>query len=617
MRKTLGLLERLSVISIPLKNDIILYSYQGEKMKNTKCNIPFSSESKIAEHLGTENFNDLNDKDRLTDPVFKAVAYPSKIYYPNIQKYIREYTKEGAFVLDSFSGSGSTGIAAALENRNAVLIDDSPYANFIQNNLFTFYDLKKIKNDYDLLINSVSDDINEIYKTISNSGKVGTLQVLISSNTYVCPNCKTHMDLNNNETGKRSEYRCPNCQEIIKISEQKIKSLKIDDRVPVELTLQYYDAQIGKNIKEVRKVTTDDIKMWENNINIVSNKYTNLWEPEEKIVYNRSYPRVGGWPGFPIHSKVGALFSEKNLLALKILNHKIDELFSEQAEKNFFKYVFTESLFRSSNRLFKASGIKNVYHIPPIGKEQNVLTVFNRKFKAIFKLHEFLQSKLSKEQLDKVYPLEGNARDLKFDDNLFDYAFIDPPYGGIVPYAELNLFYSAWLNKKEDLEHEINIPMDFDKKPEWAKKWGDMIEEAFKEVYRVLKPGAYFTLVFQSKFDTIWNELRDLMVNRIGFEFVKFDSNERGTTFHTNNLNDTNPKNAFITYRKPIAEVLSMLNEDTALNYLDPSKYQHKTVNLREIQDELLAIVHEFNIAKLPSDLSVLQWAENNNIKLK
>ena len=60
-----------------------------------------------------------------------------------------------------------------------------------------------------------------------------------------------------------------------------------------------------------------------------------------------------------------------------------------------------------------------------------------------------------------------------------------------------------------------------------------------------------------------------------------------------------------------------MLNEDTALNYLDPSKYQHKTVNLREIQDELLAIVHEFNIAKLPSDLSVLQWAENNNIKLK
>ncbi|MDL0190773.1 hypothetical protein, partial [Clostridioides difficile] len=68
----------------------------------------------------------------------------------------------------------------------------------------------------------------------------------------------------------------------------------------------------------------------------------------------------------------------------------------------------------------------------------------------------------------------------------------------IVPYAELNLFYSAWLKEEEDLENEVIIPMDYDKKPEYVKEWGTQIENAFSEVYRVLKPGSYFTIVFQS-----------------------------------------------------------------------------------------------------------------------
>ncbi len=79
----------------------------------------------------------LDDRGRLSNPVFKAFAYPSKIFYPNIQKILRLYSNEGDVVLDSFAGSGSTGIASLLEGRKSVLIDDSPYANFIEKNYFT------------------------------------------------------------------------------------------------------------------------------------------------------------------------------------------------------------------------------------------------------------------------------------------------------------------------------------------------------------------------------------------------------------------------------------------------------------------------------------------------
>ena len=88
----------------------------------------FSDENLINDSF-TFNDEDFSDKKRMSDPIFKSIGYPSKIFYPNIQKYIRSYTKPGAIVFDSCAGSGSTGIAALLEGRKALLIDDSPLAS--------------------------------------------------------------------------------------------------------------------------------------------------------------------------------------------------------------------------------------------------------------------------------------------------------------------------------------------------------------------------------------------------------------------------------------------------------------------------------------------------------
>lgn len=569
----------------------------------------FNKNLMVPNNIQHDKISELNDSGRQSNMVFKSIAYPSKIYYPHIQKFIKRYTKEEAVILDSFSGSGSTGVAAAMENRKAVLIDDSPYANFIQENIFGDCDKQDVEIEYKRLIKILEPIINKIYCVESSDGHLGVIQTIISSNIYKCRYCEAEIDLNNNETGKRSEYSCPICKNIFNIAEQRTKDLKIESRKPVEVVLKYKDKQSGKIITEKRNVTEKDIEMWNNQLSLVKAKSPDLWEPSEKIIYNRSYPRVGGWSGIPINSKVGALFSERNLFALKILNNYIESNIENQSVRRFLKFVFTESLFRSSSRLFKTSGIKNVYHIPPIGKEQNVLAVFSRKYKTLVKCNIFIDELITKEQKINIKSIKGNARKLEFEDNLFDYAFIDPPYGGIVPYAELNLFYSAWLNEKEDLVNEVNIPMDYDKKIEWVEIWAKMIEEAFGEVYRVLKPGAYFTIVFQSKFDTIWNSLRDVMINRLGFEFVDFVSNERGTTFHTNSLNDTNPLSAYITYRKPIEEIHRFNLDEDAFKFLDEN-FAVNNLSFRQIQDELINIVHNYNLSRLPSDKEIKEWIQ-------
>lgn len=570
----------------------------------------FFSEEKLIQDAFIFNDEDFSDKNRMSDPIFKSVGYPSKIFYPNIQKYISAYTKPGAVVLDSCAGSGSTGIAAVLEARKAILIDDSPLATNMEYNLLNYVDLNVLSKEYKKLIEKMEPIINGLYATKMSDGSDGYAEVIIASNVYSCPECGEEIVLYKNETGKRSEYKCNACGRIINLANKDDKSHQIDKRRPVEVTIKA--ATPGASIKkEVRNITENDKDYWNKIFNKYEDKYGALWAPDEHIVYNRAYPRVGGWPGFPIDSTVSDLFPKNNLLALKILNHYIENEILDENVCSFMKFIFLETLFRTSSRLFTGSGIKNVYHIPPVGKEQNVLTVFKRKYKSISEAKAFLQNKLTQKQTENdVRIIKCDAKNIPVPNCSVDYAFIDPPYGGMVPYAELNLFYSAWLHEKEDLEEEIMIPMDYEKKEGFVELWGAYIEKAFGEVFRVLKPGAYFTVVFHSTFNNIWNELKDVMQVRLGFEFVNIVENERGTTFHTNHINDTNPVSAFITYRKAEDGLPHPSKVHTAQNAFEifDTAFLEKGKTFRAIQSHIIKLVNEYNLAEVPDDKAIEKW---------
>lgn len=569
----------------------------------------FSNVSLVKDEF-TFNDADFGDTKRMSDPIFKSIGYPSKIYYPNIQKYIAAYTEPGGVVLDSCAGSGSTGIAALLEGRKAVLIDDSPLAINMEYNLVNYIDFGVLEKEYKTMIKVLEPVINGLYSTKMSDGSVGYAEVIIASNVYSCPECGKEIVLYKNETGKRSEYKCPSCGRVINIANKEDKERQVDKRRPVEVTIKSITPG-AKTKKETRVITEDDKVYWSGILAEYEMKYGSLWSPVEQIVYNRAYPRVGGWPGFPIDATVSDLFPKNNLLALKILNNYIETKISDSDVQSFMKFIFLETLFRTSSRLFTGSGIKNVYHIPPVGKEQNVLTVFKRKYKGIVDAKKFLQAQLEKTQTEKdVRIIKGDAKSIALPDSSVDYAFIDPPYGGMVPYAELNLFYSAWLHEKEDLDNEIMIPMDYEKKEGYVELWGSYIEKAFGEVFRVLKPGAHFTVAFHSTFNNIWNELKDIMQVRLGFEFVNIVENERGTTFHTNHINDTNPVSAFITYRKALDGMPHPAEIQIKKSVFDifDMQFLDKERTFRAVQSQIIKLVNEYNLAGVPEDKDIENW---------
>ena len=160
--------------------------------------------------------------------------------------------------------------------------------------------------------------------------------------------------------------------------------------------------------------------------------------------------------------------------------------------------------------------------------------------------------------------------------------------------------------------------MDYEKKEGYVELWGSYIEKAFGEVFRVLKPGAYFTVAFHSKFSNIWNELKEIMQVRLGFEFINIVENERGTTFHTNHINDTNPVSAFITYRKAEDGKPHSIGSNvkkSAFELLDPEFLQGGKT-MRAVQSQIIKLVNEYNLAEVPDDKEIAEWLDRTCNKI-
>ncbi len=63
--------------------------------------------------------------------IYNAHSYHTKVPHQAILHYLNHFTNDGDLVLDAFCGTGMTGYAATLSNRNVIVSDLSPVAAFI------------------------------------------------------------------------------------------------------------------------------------------------------------------------------------------------------------------------------------------------------------------------------------------------------------------------------------------------------------------------------------------------------------------------------------------------------------------------------------------------------
>ncbi|HQX47901.1 MAG TPA: DNA methyltransferase, partial [Steroidobacteraceae bacterium] len=117
---------------------------------------------------------------------YRAHSYHTKVPPEAIRPFIRAFTRPGETVSDPFCGSGMTGVAALMEERNALLSDLSPAAVHIARNYTTPCDTVTLLRALKDVEQMVAPTICWLYRPIGSNRLV---EYTTWSDVYRCPAC--------------------------------------------------------------------------------------------------------------------------------------------------------------------------------------------------------------------------------------------------------------------------------------------------------------------------------------------------------------------------------------------------------------------------------------------
>lgn len=386
-----------------------------------------------------------------------------------VREYIEHYSKEGDVVFDPFAGSGVTAIESLILKRKAIACDLDPVATFITRCTVMPVDLDSLQDVSSAITQKVKKEVDELYLT-----------------------------------------QCPHCKQLAEI-----EAVIWHKNEPVEIRYEC-SCQKQARVSMWKDVEADDFKRLAD----IEDLPIPYWYPQNELVWNS---RVNVSRGM----KVSDLFTKRNLCALSAIYNAIDSI-EDSRLRDLMKFCFTSSLGQASKLVFvyrKPGRERQVggwatrgYWIPPEYFEINAWNCFEERFRKLVRgktetsklIGDKLNEALKFSELDKDRPLlilNQSSTDLSnIPEDSVDYVFTDPPYGDAVPYLELDLMWASWLKMPMRFEDEIIISDSPVRKKDFDEYYR-MLMQAFREVYRVLKPLHWLTVTFHSTDMKIYNSI--------------------------------------------------------------------------------------------------------------
>lgn len=523
---------------------------EGKRQPNVVVNEPYASD--VSE--GKAN------------PIYMAHAYHTKVPHPAIMRYILHYTQPGDIIFDGFAGTGMTGVAAGkcrFENditrgrnigvRRCICNDLSPIASFISYNFNHPCDKNTLLASAYKLIDKVEEKLGYLYDVLIGNDKV-SLSYVLWSEVMICQSCGheiVYMRDAYDPQGNKKAFYCPSCG--VEISKRNLDKY-------IETTT----SNNGETIS-VQKVIPY----------IVRYKYQKKWH--DKVLDHTQLNLTGGLPlskvtkempnaeipeGFNTNQilrtgrhNVCDLYTKRNLLILS-------ELWKESQSNPLLRFAITAILVKTGSLLhnvgFKngkinlAGALPNVLYIPSIFAERNIFDLLRGKLKDIEKIDSNTLT-ASPNQVQSATDL----RNIK--DNSFDYIFVDPPFGANIMYSDLNFVHEAWLHViTNNTDEAIQNP----NQNKSLIDYQDLMAKAFKEFYRVLKPGKWITVEFSNTSAAVWNALQ-VSLSQAGFTVASVSGLDKQQGSYKGQTTTTAVKqDLIISCFKPTEQLLYKFNNE-------------------------------------------------------
>lgn len=444
--------------------------------------------------------------------IYNAHSYHTKVPPQGIEPYILHYTNPGDIVLDPFCGSGMAGVAALKLGRRVILNDLSPAASHIAYNYCSPVDVITLQREFEIIKTNVKDEFDWLYGTnCDRCGGKAIIQFTVWSDILECNRCGKEIVLwdvaVNRNTGVVSEtFYCPQCSK-----ELKKLGLKKLPRIPV---LTVYECTSCKPSRGEHSVTSEEksllLELARNEIPyFIPNSEINKNGPQ----YHRSAL------GNRNISSVMDFYTKRNLWALARIRNEISKVENRRIAEALL-FVFTASLVRATattRYMLGKSGnapISGTIYFPSLSTENNILALFERKFDDC--LAYFKES--SNFQLEAAIIINSSATDLpNLLSDQIDYIFSDPPFGSNIYYSELNNIWESWLGKFTITDEEAVVHRKQDNGYKQITDYARLMEKAFFEMFRLLKPGRWASIVFHNSDNSIWQVILQAAAS-VGFE---------------------------------------------------------------------------------------------------
>ena len=508
------------------------------------------------------------------DPIYTAHSYHTKVPHKAIMKLLYYYTQPGDIIYDGFAGTGMTGVAAGLcevgseenidENivkgkRHCICSDLSPIASYIAFNLNNnnTYELQSFSK----ILEEVKKEYGHLYRTKHTNGKYGEIFFMVWSDVVICENCggeSKFMDLYSRIGQGRidDDAKCPHCgANIHRSSCLKKKESFYDKRlgesrertlsVPY-LIVYYYDGH-----KYRKTPDSEDIALIEE----IKNTPNSSWVPTTPLGEGDKMEDPKAKGVYYIHQ----LYTDRTLFLLSKLWERCSML---------NRFCLTNSIARNLTKLNRF--IVNKYHmngringplsgtlyVPSEIVEQN-----------IFDLLEVKQSpEVENLNLQNIIQVGDALHNRLIPNASVDYIFTDPPFGDNIMYSELNRISEAWLNVITNSDDEAIANKTQNKS---VSEYMSLMQSAFVDYFRILKPGKWMTVEFSNTKASIWNAIQTAIQNA-GFvissvtAFDKVHGGIKSMRYTTSVKEDL-----IITCYKPNNLILQNIRDNSAINVWD------------------------------------------------
>ena len=444
---------------------------------------------------------------------YDAHTYHTKVPPQGIADIINRYLPDGGLVLDIFSGSGMTGVAALATGHDVILNELSPAASFISY-IFT----KKVDVDeFHSAIHTISDEIHDIRRALYTTkcrecDKSTEILYTVWSYEVACTICG-HLFVLWDHCRKYGRtvrehkllraFPCPNCNTDIKKSSLPryrnfpvFLGYKCCSKAQVEHPLSDHDLQCILNADNLAEkfrplAPTDELP-----------EGVNLGQPKRHGL-----------------TSIDRFYTPRNLVAVTVLWRIICRIRDPELAAA-VAFVFTSLYQRitrlSEYRFWGGSGNTANFNVPYISNEANVFVTFLRKAKAVADHFSTTAMHYSGNAIVRT----GSATDLLFLPNdSVDFIFTDPPFGANINYREMNILWESWLGFHTDVTDEAIVSRTQGK---GIKEYQQLLTDSFSEAYRVLRFGHWMVVVFMNSSGKIWEAIRSSIVGA-GFDIQRID----------------------------------------------------------------------------------------------